>query len=137
MFYHKKNIKTVLLAFKKPSDTDYCLEALSSDGYRILKACDFMSLIDSLVRYRIDLIISEVELHGISMIHFIPFLRKYYTDIKLIIIVKNNSSRIELRIRQYNVLYVAQWPANREILKAVAAKGLERIREKLFYEGSG
>jgi two-component SAPR family response regulator len=132
MFYHKKNNKTVLLAFKKTSDIDHCLEAFPSDEYRILKACDFMSLIDSLVRYRIDLIISEVELHGISMIHFIPFLRKYYTDIKLIIVLKNSSSRIELRIRQYNVLYVAQWPANQEILKSVAAKGLRGLDKNGF-----
>ena len=137
MTYHKKNNKTVLLAFKKTSDIDYCLEALSTDGYRILKACDFMSLIESLVCYRIDLIISEVGLHGISMIHFIPFLRKYFKDIKLIIAVKNNSSQIELRIRQYNVLYVAKWPANQEILKSVTAKGLERIREKMVYDRSG
>jgi DNA-binding NtrC family response regulator len=134
MFYHKNNNKTVLLAFKKTSDIDYCTEALSSDEYRILKASDFMSLIESLVQYRIDLIISEVELYGISMTHFLPFLQKYYPGIKLIIIMKNDSLRIELELRKYNVLYVAKWPAKQEILKSVAAKGLESIREKLVYD---
>ena len=137
MYYNKKNGKTVLVAFKNTSDIDYCTQALSSDGYRFLKASDFMSLIESLVQYRVDLIISEVGLYGISMIHFIPFIQKYYADIKLIIIMKNNSSRTELRIRQYNVLYVTKWPANREILKSVTAKGLERMKEKLIYDRSG
>ena len=132
MFYHKNN-KTVLLAFKEISDIDYCTEALSSTGYRMLRASDFMSLIESLVQYRIDLIISEEELHGISMDHFIPFLHKYYADIKLIITMKNDSPLIELKIRQYNVLYVAKWPVNQEILKSVAEKGLERAREKYSY----
>jgi DNA-binding NtrC family response regulator len=133
MPYHNNNIQTVLLGFKKSSDADYCEEALSPNGYRILRADDFMSLIESLVRYRVDLIISEVELRGISMIYFIPFLHKYYKDIKLIIIMKNDSSRVELRIRQYNVLYIAKWPAGQEALKSVTAKGLERVEEKLLH----
>lgn len=125
----KKNNKTILLAFQSYSDMNYLSEVLSSDCYRIIRAGNFLSLIDALDHYRIHLIISEVNIPGISMINFLPFLRKRYSNIKVIIAMKDYSPRLELSLRQYNILYVIPWPVSRELLKSLVEKGLER-REK-------
>jgi len=124
--------KTVLVVFKEDSDRDYLTEVLSQDGYRIIKATSLLSLFDSLDRYIIHLIISEVNLPGISMDAFLPFLRQRYEDIKVIITMKNYSSQMELSLRPYNILYVMPWPVSRELLKSVVAKGLERETLRLI-----
>lgn len=124
--------KTVLVVFKEDSDRDYLTGVLSQDGYRIIKATSLLSLFDSLDRYIIHLIISEVNLPGISMDAFLPFLRQRYEDIKVIITMKNYSSQMELSLRPYNILYVMPWPVSRELLKSVVAKGLERETLRLI-----
>lgn len=128
MIYHNIERKTVLAAFRRNSDMKYLQDVLSTDGYRILKASDFVSLIESLNRYRIHLIISEVKLPGISMTNFLPFLRQRYMDIKVIIVMKNYSPRIELLLRSHKILYVMPWPVSRELLRSVISNGLERLK---------
>ena len=132
MLNQNKNNKTILLAFRRTSDLDSLSEVLSSDGYRIIKAKNFLTLINSLERYRIHLIISEVKLPGISMAAFLPFLRGRDSDIKVIIVMKEYSPRMELSLRQYNILYVIPWPVSRELLKSLVEKGLERIEKDII-----
>jgi len=132
MLNQNKNNKTILLAFRRTSDLDSLSEVLSSDGYRIIKAKNFLTLINSLERYRIHLIISEVKLPGISMAAFLPFLRRHYSYIKVIIVMKEYSPRIELSLRPYKILYVMPWPVSRELLKSLVEKGLERSENDLI-----
>ena len=132
MLNQNKNNKTILLAFRRTSDLDSLSEVLSSDSYRIIKAKNFLTLINSLERYHIHLIISEVKLPGISMAAFLPFLRRRYSDIKVIIVMKEYSPRMELSLRPYKILYVMPWPVSRELLKSLVEKGLESCEKDLI-----
>lgn len=125
MYYLKEKNKTILLAFQKDFNTDCISKILSSEGYRLIRVNNFLSLIDSLERFRIHLIISEVKLPGISMSAFIPFFRKRYPEIKVIIVMKEYSPLIELSLRPYKLLYIMPWPVSSTLLKSIVAKGLE------------
>ncbi|MFW6138189.1 MAG: hypothetical protein ACOC7U_03350 [Spirochaetota bacterium] len=117
--------KTILIAFRKPGDADQLVHILSKEDYRVIKAQNFLGLIESLENYHIDLMVSEVALPGVSMFYFLPFLRKRYSDIKVIIAMKNYSPRAELLLRPYKVMYFLQWPADHSLLTSIIKAGLE------------
>ena len=126
VYYLEEKNKTILLTFRKDFSTDFISDILSSEGYRLIRANNFLSLIDSLERFHIHLIISEAKLPCISMSAFIPFLRKRYPDIKVIIVMKEYSPLIELSLRPHKLLYIMSWPVSNTLLKSVVAKGLEK-----------
>ncbi len=125
--------KTVLLAFPNTSDMDYLTRLLSSHEYRIIRADSFITLIEALDRFKVHLLISDVKLADISMAAFLPFLRKRFSDIKVIIAMKNYSPELELTLRQYNILYVMRWPINGELFISVVEKGFEKFERELIY----
>jgi len=132
MISNNKIKKTVLLAFPNVSDIDYLTRLLSSHEYRIIRANNFLTLIEALDRFKVHLLISEVELADISMDTFLPFLRKRFSDIKVIIAMKNYSPELELTLRQYNILYVMRWPINGELFMSVVQKGFEKFERELI-----
>jgi len=123
--------KTILLAFPNVSDIDYLTRLLSSHEYRIIRANSFLTLIEALDRFKVHLLIADVKLADISMAAFLPFLRKRFSDIKVIIAMKNYSPELELTLRQYNILYVMRWPINGELFMSVVEKGLKRFERGL------
>ena len=132
MIYQKRDVRSVLLAVYNSVDRDMISGILLSKGYRVIKADNLLSVIESLENYRVHLLISDFELPEISMNNFLPFLRKRYPDLKVIITMKNYSPEKELSLRLYKILYVFTWPINIEILKSVVEKGLEIHKEKVI-----
>jgi len=131
MSYKKSDVKSVLLAVDNLAYRDMISGILQSKGYRVIKANNLLSVIESLENYQIHLLISEVELPEISMINFLPFLRKRYPDLKVIITMKDYSPETELSLRPYKILYVFTWPIEIEILKSVVEKGLKIQNEEI------
>ena len=117
--------KTVLLALNDDRETDFLKGVLARDGYRVLQAGNFLSLINKFERYKINVLISEVDLPGISMIAFLPFMRERYEEVKVIIIMKEYSQQVERDLRPYKVMYVMPHPVNEDLLKSVLSYGLK------------
>lgn len=131
MIYQKRDVRSVLLAVDKSADRDVISGILLSKGYRVIKAENLLSIIESLENYQVHLLISDFELPEISMNNFLPFLRKRYPDLKVIITMKDYSPEKELSLRPYKILYVFTWPIKVEILKSIVEKGLEIHKEKV------
>ncbi len=117
--------KTVLLALNDDTETDFLGGVLVRDGYRVLKAGNFLSLINRLERYRIHVLIADVDLPGFSMIAFLPFMRERYEEVKVIIIMKEYSPNVERALRPYKVMYVMPHPVDGDLLKSVLSYGLK------------
>lgn len=117
--------KTVLLALNDDTETDFLKGMLARDGYRVLKAGNFHSLINKFERFNIHVLISDVDLPGFSMIAFLPFLRERYEEVKVIIIMKEYSPEVERALRPYKVMYVMPHPVNGDLLKSVLSYGLK------------
>ena len=130
MVQYSNQTKTVLVAFQNSSEIDSISRILDSEHYRIIQASNFLSLIESFERYRIHLIISEVDLPGISMITLLPFLRKRHPDLKVIVAMKDYSPEKELILRPYKILYVLTWPLNAALLKSLVSRGLEIYKKE-------
>ncbi len=128
-----RSAKTILLAFQNVNRREYLSRVLSRDGYRILCADGPLSLIESLNDYCVDLLISEVNLSGISMEDFLPFLRQRHFTIKVIIAVEDYSPKLELTLRPYKILYMMRLPVSENLLKSVVARGLEIGKESYAY----
>ncbi len=106
-------------------ETEYMKKMLTRDGYRVLRACNFLSLINKFERYNINALISDLDLPAFSMIAFLPFLREKYEDVKIIIIMKKYSPEVERALRPYKVMYVMPHPLNGNLLKSVISYGLK------------
>jgi len=117
--------KTVLLALNDDTETEFLKGMLARDGYRVLKADNFLSLINKFERYNIHVLISDVNLPGFSMVAFLPFMRERYEGVKVIIIMKEYSPNVERVLRPYKVMYVMPHPLNGDLLKSVLSYGLK------------
>lgn len=126
------HIKTVLLASGSISDLE-CLESwLKPLGCRTIRAENFLSLINSLFHYRVQLLVSDVELPDISMTAFLPFLRERFRDVKVILTMKHHYPDLELSLRKHNILYLMHWPMNGRLLASIVEKGLEKYARGLI-----
>lgn len=124
--------KTILLASARSRDLDYIESRLHNAEYRIIRAENFLSLINSIFRYHVHMLISDVELPDISMTAFLPFLRERYHDIKVIIIMKTHFPELELALRKHNILYLMHWPLNGDLLASIVDKGLKKYEKGLI-----
>ena len=131
MQQHERIKKTILLASGKSSEMDSIESSLSSSEYRIIRAQNFHSLINSIFHYRVHLLITAVELPDISMVSFLPFLREWFQDIKVIITMKPSNPDLERFLRKYNILYVMHWPINERLLASIVEKGMEKYEREL------
>jgi DNA-binding NtrC family response regulator len=127
-----KSKRTVLLAFKDDSDTEQLRQILSVKNCRIIKAGNFLSLIDSLEHYRIQLMIAEEYLVDIAMTAFLPFLRKRYPEIEVIILMKEYSPRMEIKLRQFKLFCLLQRPVRHDLLSSVVAKAFQKYKHGLI-----
>ena len=116
--------KTILVASTSSSDTYELCEALLSDRYRLLCAEGLFSLISSLDRYSVDMLVVDAELPGVSMTDFLPFIRERYGEIKIILTRKEYSAELELALRPHKILYMLTFPVNRELLRSIVKRGL-------------
>lgn len=116
--------KTVLVFFHDNSESAHLSEMLFLDGYRIMSAGNVLEMMEALERYNIHLVISEDNFPEISTSTFLPYLRKRYPDLKLIVIMKNYSSTNELNLRTLKITHCMPWPVNENLLKSVVAKVL-------------
>jgi DNA-binding NtrC family response regulator len=117
-------IKTVLVVFHDNSENAHLSEILLSDEYRIMRAGNVLEMMETLERYNIHLVVSEDNFPEISTSTFLPYLRKRYPDLKLIVIMKNYSSAQELSLRKLKITHCMTWPVNENLLKSVVAKVL-------------
>lgn len=116
--------KTILLAFGAPSDALAFRDVFPHESYRLLCADNVLSLINSLERYIIDLLIVEADLTGISAAAFFPFLRERYDSLKVIVAMKEYSAKLERSMRPHKILYVMTWPLNPALLQSIVERGL-------------
>jgi len=133
MLYQEKNVKTLLAAFRKKSDLENIEKAISKKGVRVIGVGDIITLIDSLDQYRVNLIITECKLGGVSALSFVPFIQKRYPGIKIIVVIKHYSPEKEIKLREKNVMHVMQWPPDLEIIKDLVYRGLECVEDKTFF----
>jgi len=124
--------KTILLASGKVSEMDSIESWLSPSEYRIIRAQNFLSLINSIYHYRVHLLIADVNLPDISMVAFLPFLREQFQDIKVIITMKRFHPDLERILRKYKILYVMYSPINGSLLASIVEKGLEKYERGLI-----
>ena len=122
MTEYMNETKTVLIFFHDNSEIDNLSDILFSDGYRIIRAGNVLELMEALERYHIHLVISEDDFPEISTSTFLPYLRKRYPDLKVIVIMKNYSSTKELNLRTFKITYCMTWPVNENLLKSVVEK---------------
>ena len=116
--------KTILLAFGSQSDTLALCDVFPPESYRLLRADTVLSLINSLERYVVDLLIVEADLTGISSSVFFPFLRERYGGLKVIVAMKEYSAKLERSMRPHKILYVMTWPLNPALLQSIVERGL-------------
>jgi hypothetical protein len=116
--------KTILLAFGAQSDALALCDVFPPESYRLLRADTVLSLINSLERYVVDLLIVEADLTGISSSAFFPFLRERYGDLKVIVAMKEYSAKLERSMRPHNILYVMTWPLNPGLIQSIVERGL-------------
>jgi DNA-binding NtrC family response regulator len=116
--------KTILLAFGTPSDALTLCDVFPPESYRLLHADNILSLINSLERYMVDLLIVEADLTGISTAAFLPFLRERYGSLKVIVAMKEYSAKLERTMRPHKILYVMTWPLNSALLQSIVERGL-------------
>ncbi len=116
--------KTILLAFGTQWDALALCDVFPSDNYRLLHADNVLSLISSLERYVVDLLIVEAELTGISSSAFFPFLRERYGGLKVIVAMKEYSAKLERSMRPHKILYVMTWPLNPGLIQSIVERGL-------------
>ncbi len=58
------------------------------------------------------------------MATYFPYLRERYDSLKLIVAMKEYSSKLERSMRQNKVLYVLTWPLDSGLLRAIVERGL-------------
>lgn len=116
--------KTILLAFSTQADALALCDVFPPENYRLLCADNVLTLINSLERYFVDLLMVEADLSGISMSAFLPFLRDRHGDLKVIVAMKEYSAKLERSLRPHKILYMLTWPLNSELLQSVVERGL-------------
>jgi len=112
-----RSINTVIAAFRNKRDQKHIEKVLSNGNIRVIGVGDVISLIDSLDQHRVNVVISEYTLGGVSALSFIPFIRKRYPGIKVIVVMRRYSPAKEIELRQKNVMYVMSWPVSTDIEK--------------------
>jgi len=126
----RKRKKTILVAFSSSSDSCVLCEALYSEKCRLLRADNILSLINTLERHIVDMLIVDAEMPCVSMSHFLPFLRERYGEMKVIVAMKDYSAQQEVNVRTHKILYVLNWPINPGLLQSVVERGLSLDSER-------
>jgi len=125
--------KSVLVAFQNSTEMEDIVRPLQTAGYRILQADSILTFFDALERYEIDLLITDVELPGVSMPALLPFMNQRYPLMKVIVVMRSYSPSLELDLRSHSVLYTMSWPVNGELLLSVVKKGLEHSAKQYIH----
>jgi hypothetical protein len=130
MSFFKEKKKTILLAFGTSSDALTLCEVFPPENFRLLCVDNILSLINSLERYFVDLLIVESDLTWIPMSSFLPFLRDRHGELKVIVAMKEYSAKLERSLRPHKILYVMTWPLNQQLLQSVVERGLSLNGER-------
>jgi DNA-binding NtrC family response regulator len=130
------DIKTILIAEGNANRRAYLNRILALQEYRVLVVSNLLSLIEALNNYHIDMLISDVDLPGISMQDLMAYIRKNYLDIKVILTVQAYSPEVELSLRPYKILYMVTWPVQDDLFKSIVARALRSDRRQAAYVSS-
>jgi DNA-binding NtrC family response regulator len=136
MFRKDRDIKTILIAEGNANRRAYLSRILALQEYRVLVVSNLLSLIEALNNYHIDMLISGVDLPGISMQDLMAYIRKNYLDIKVILTVQAYSPEVELSLRPYKILYMVTWPVQDDLFRSIVARALQKDRQRAAYVSS-
>ncbi len=123
--------KTILVSVENADIKDRLINMLGNGKYRILSASDFTDMMELLESYNINLIIAELKMPGISITDFLPYLRKRFRDVKVIVVMNEYSADLDLYLRGYNVSCTLQWPVNRQMIVSIVDRALN-IEEEVI-----
>jgi DNA-binding NtrC family response regulator len=127
-----RDVKTTLIADQSAYRRDILSTLLAFEDHRVIGVDNLLSLIDTLNNYRVDLLISHVDLPGIPMVDLIEYIRKKYFDIKIILLMREYSPELERILRPFKILFVGTWPVREALFRSVVARSLERRNELSF-----
>ena len=123
--------KTILVSAKNADIKDRLVHYFDNSGYRVLIVDNFAGLMETLESYNIDLIVAGLQMPGISIVDFIPYLRRKFRDLKVIVLMENYSSDVEIFLRGYNVSCTLQWPVQRRLFLSIVNRAVSREREMI------
>jgi len=125
MIYSNKPNKTIIVALEQAFQREWCIEVLEKGKYRVLKASSLVKIAELLYQYHVDLIISNSDIRGISLIELIPLLNRFYKEIKVAVFMKEYSAEEELLLRLNGVSYTIPWPVTDELMLSVVNRGTD------------